>query len=192
MLSQGSIPKISATLMVTLLLSVALCQAAPGKQPLPLAGTSQPAPALAAKTAHYIDNKNGTVSDKTHGLMWKKCSEGQSWRKAGNSCDGKAAGISWDDALNQIEILNAGNGFAGFKDWRLPTVKELATLVEYDRPSPIDLSLFPATPSLWYWSSTPYQRQATRAWFVAFGSGDISIERIDNQSLHVRLVRSER
>lgn len=190
MLSQRTIPLTSAALLLSLLLSVAPGQAAPGKPAPPLAGASQPV--AAAKTSPYIDNKNGTVSDKAHGLMWKKCSEGQSWRKAGNSCDGKAAGISWDDALNQVEILNAGSGFAGFKDWRLPTIKELATLVEYDRPSPIDLRVFPATPSLWYWSSTPYQRQATRAWFVAFGSGDISIERIDNQSLHVRLVRTER
>lgn len=143
-------------------------------------------------TATFLDHNNGTVSDPARGLMWKKCSEGQSRRQAGNSCAGQAAGVSWDDALNQVEILNAGSGFAGYKDWRLPTIKELATLVEYDRPSPIDLSVFPDTPSLWYWSSTPYQKQASRAWFVAFGSGDISIERIDNQSLHVRLVRTLR
>lgn len=172
-----------ALLAGSLLLAVQVGQTAPG-------GASPANPA--AQTSRYLDHKNGTVSDQTHGLMWKKCSEGQSWRQAGNSCDGKAAGISWDDALNQVEILNAGKGFAGFKDWRLPTIKELATLIEYDRPNPIDLSVFPGTPSLWYWSSTPYQRQATRAWFLAFGSGDISIERIDNPSLHVRLVRTAR
>lgn len=164
-------------------------QAAPEKPPL---ATGKAVSAGHPTTGSYIDQKNGTVSDPTRGLMWKKCSEGQSWRKAGNSCEGQAAGVSWDDALNQVEILNTGSGFAGFKDWRLPTIKELATLVEYDRPSPIDLQVFPGTPSLWYWSSTPYHRQGSRAWFVAFGSGDISIERIDNQSLHVRLVRTLR
>lgn len=158
-----------------------------------LAGLLLSAPAsLAAPqtTATFLDHKDGTVSDPARELMWKKCSEGQSWRKAGNSCEGQAAGSSWDDALNQVEILNAGSGFAGHKDWRLPTIKELATLVDYDRPSPIDLNLFPGTPGLWYWSSTPYQKQASRAWFVAFGSGDISSERIDNQTLHMRLVRT--
>lgn len=182
------IPLTLAVLLLGLLLGGPPGQAAAASPSLAGAAPSR----TAGPTSRFIDHQNGTVSDTTHGLMWKKCSEGQSWRQTGNRCEGKAAGISWDDALNQVEILNAGKGFAGFRDWRLPTVKELATLVEYDRPSPIDLSLFPATPSLWYWSSTPFQRQATRAWFVAFGSGDISIERIDNQSLHVRLVRTER
>lgn len=185
----------SVLLLLGLLLS-GLLIGVPGSQAAPTKSTSTVAEktpmAAPQKTTNFLDHKNGTVSDQPRGLMWKKCSEGQSWRKAGNSCEGQAAGISWDDALNQVEILNAGSGFAGFKDWRLPTIKELATLVDYERPSPIDLTLFPATPSLWYWSSTPYQRQGSRAWFVAFGSGDISIERIDNQSLHVRLVRTLR
>lgn len=184
------VPLAFTVLVLSLLLSAQFSQAAPGKSTSRLAGLSSSG--SSGQASNFIDHQNGTVSDTTHGLMWKKCSEGQSWRQAGNSCDGNAAGLSWDDALNQVEILNADQGFAGFKDWRLPTIKELATLVAYDRPSPIDLNVFPATPSLWYWSGTPFQRQATRAWFVAFGSGDISIERIDNQSLHVRLVRTQR
>mgnify|MGYP004702736377 CR=1 FL=1 len=170
----GSVPLRLGLMLIGLLLGASASLAAP------------------QTTATFLDHKNGTVSDPARGLMWKKCSEGQSWRQAGNSCAGQAAGISWDDALNQVEMLNAGSGFAGHKDWRLPTIKELATLVEYDRPNPIDLSIFPGTPGLWYWSSTPYQKQASRAWFVAFGSGDISSERIDNPSLHVRLVRTLR
>ncbi len=176
-----------ATLLAGSLACCLLFVAAPGESS---EGKVGPAPSQ-VDSGRFIDHKNGTVSDHATGLMWKKCSEGQTWHKTDNNCQGQAAGITWDDALNQAEILNAGRGFAGFNDWRLPTVKELSTLVEYDRPTPIDLKVFPATPNLWYWSSTPYQRQGTRAWFVAFGSGDVSIERIDNPSLHVRLVRGE-
>jgi len=161
------------------------------------AASSDQTPPSAARTAGpaqspFLDNGNGTVTDKTSGLMWKKCSEGQTWRKAGNRCEGEAAGYSWDDALNNVEIMNTRSGTAGFKDWRLPTIKELATLVDYERETPIDLEMFPATPALWYWSSTPFHRFPKRAWFVAFGYGDISTERIDNQGLHVRLVRGGR
>lgn len=170
-------------LLYTLVLSL-LC--------LPVTATAAEKDKAAAGTPQstpYVDNRNGTVTDKSTGLMWKKCSEGQTWDKKGNTCTGTAAGQSWDDALNAIEILNGKGGFAGYKDWRLPTIKELATLVEYDRPNPIDPEMFPATPAAWFWSSTPFIRSPQRAWFVAFGYGDISSERIDNQGMHIRLVR---
>jgi hypothetical protein len=137
----------------------------------------------------FVDNRNGTVTDKTTGLIWRKCSEGQTWKMIGNSCEGEAAGFSWDDALNHVEILNTTRGFAGSKDWRVPTIKELATLVEYDRQAAIDTRVFPGTPLKWFWSSTPYYRFSNRAWYVAFGYGEISTEHIENQGLHVRLVR---
>lgn len=137
----------------------------------------------------FRDNGNGTVTDRLTGLMWRKCSEGQTWEPRGNTCTGEASGFGWDDALNHVEILNLQGGVLGHRDWRLPTIRELSSLVDYDRHNPIDERVFPATPERWFWSSTPFFRFPKRAWIVAFGYGDVSTERIDNRGLHIRLVR---
>lgn len=137
----------------------------------------------------FVDHADGTVTDRFSGLMWMKCSEGQIWEKTGNTCTGEPKGYAWDDALNFVQIFNQGGGRYGHADWRVPTIKELATLVDYNRPVPIDEQMFPATPGRWFWSSTIFQRFPNRAWFVAFGYGDISTERVDNVGMFVRLVR---
>lgn len=140
----------------------------------------------------FVDNGDGTVTDRLSGLMWMKCSEGQAWDKQENTCSGEPQGYAWDDALNFVHIFNQGGGRYGHADWRVPTIKELATLVDYNRPVPIDEQMFPATPGRWFWSSTIFQRFPNRAWFVAFGYGDISTERVDNVGMFVRLVRDAR
>lgn len=36
-------------------------------------------------TSDFIDNQNGTVTQKTTGLIWQRCSIGQTWN--GSTCD---------------------------------------------------------------------------------------------------------
>ena len=62
--------------------------------------------------------------------------------------------------------------FMGHSDWRMPTVKELATLVQSVNANPaIDTTLFPG--SLWsnYWSSTTDASNTGFAWYVDFSYG---------------------
>ena len=71
----------------------------------------------------YIDNGDGTVTDMVTGLMWQ-----QSFDHNG---DGK---IKVDDKLTYEEILQLaykGISFAGYSDWRLPTIKEMYSLIIY-------------------------------------------------------------
>lgn len=97
-------------------------------------------------TDQFIDNRNGTVSDKKTGLMWKRCSEGQSW--TGTTCTGEVSGYSWQGALRYVRSMNTLGGFAGKKDWRLPNIKELQSIVEMQCTEPAaNLKVFPATPS---------------------------------------------
>ena len=71
----------------------------------------------------FKSNSNETVSDLSTGLMWKKCIEGLS----GSICDtGEAKEYSWKDAM-ALE----GDKFAGYNDWRLPTIEELRGLIFY-------------------------------------------------------------
>jgi len=68
-----------------------------------------------AASDRFIDNKDGTITDVTTGLMWAAKDNG--------------VDIMWDDAKKFCESSRVG----GHADWRMPTVEELRKL--YDRSS---------------------------------------------------------
>lgn len=135
-------------------------------------------------SSDFVDNGDGTVTDSGTGLMWMQCSLGQIWEDG--ECTGDASELSWQQALQQAH----GYSFAEQSDWRLPNIKELATIAERAcvRPS-INETLFPNTPSDDFWTSTPSVLDAERAWVIAFFNSSNSIKQ---KSLFVfaRLVRT--
>jgi len=137
-------------------------------------------------TANFVDHGNGTVTDTKTGLMWKQCSEGLS----GVACATGAPSLyTWQGALQAAQTLNAGGGFAGFTDWRVPNKKELISIVEMQCVTPgINTTIFPATVSNWYWSASPYASNTSYACGVGFGVSGAStnLKSINN---YVRLVR---
>ncbi len=77
-----------------------------------------------------------------------------------------------NDTKDFIDALNSAK-FGGYSDWRLPTLKELATLVDYSRFDPsIDYGVFPSTVSAGYWSSTTIESSTSSAWLVDFYGGN--------------------
>lgn len=64
------------------------------------------------------DNGNGTVTDRATGLMWARQDSGRS--------------MNWQEALAWAQEMNAA-GHLGHRDWRLPSAKELQSLVDYTR-----------------------------------------------------------
>jgi hypothetical protein len=52
---------------------------------------------------------------------------GQAW--AENACAGEAEKYNWDQAKSAADELNRQGGYAGHRDWRLPSIDELKTLV---------------------------------------------------------------
>lgn len=119
--------------------------------------------------SQLTDNGDGTITDTATGLMWKKCLEGV----MGNSCaTGAAAAFTWQTALQQPGVVNSGGGFAGQTDWRLPNIKELASIVEKQCYDPaINLTRFPNTPSSVVWSGSPGAKGSDDAWVVLFSGG---------------------
>ncbi|MFT5878955.1 MAG: hypothetical protein ACI86X_000027 [Moritella sp.] len=104
----------------------------------------------------FIDNRNGTVTDLRTSLTWAKCTVGQIYVSATNSCSGSGA-ISyptWAESLVAAEAYSV-NSIAG---WRMPNIKELGSLVDRSCAEPtINLTLFPNTISSVYYTSTPYK-----------------------------------
>jgi len=136
-----------------------------------------------APEAAFIVKQDGTAVDKRTGLMWMRCSLGQSW--TGKTCRGKAASYAWRDALTAA----AGYEFAGYSDWRLPNKNELESIVEGRCISPaIDEKVFPATPAVYCWSSSPYSGVTRGAWSVDFGYGSVNAS-IKSGAINIRLVR---
>jgi RNA-directed DNA polymerase len=124
------------------------------------------------------------VTDAASGLVWRRCAEGMGWN--GITCTGSALSFNHEDALRRAKTEAATSG----KAWRLPNVKELASLVDRRRSEPaIDSTAFPETPSGSFWSSSPYAGNADYAWDVYFSSGSVGNGSRDSNNA-VRLVRA--
>lgn len=132
-------------------------------------------------------NPNGTATDVQSGLTWMRCALGQ--RLNGNSCEGPPRAWSWSSAKTELEKLNNSGGFAGFTDWRLPRLPELASIVDPACQDPrIDLSVFPATEPRAYWSSSAKRGESGVIYTLSFGREGVELLGVDEFAL-VRPVR---
>ena len=130
---------------------------------------------------HFKVHGNGTVTDKATNLMWKVCSEGQTW--SSTECTGTATNHNWKQALQIPAILNVSGGYAGYTDWRLPNINELQSIAELSCHDPaINKAVFFNTPyDIGYLSSSPSSVR-----ILDFRNGNITI--INGRK--VRLVRN--
>lgn len=141
-------------------------------------------------TYQFINHHNGTVTDKNTGLIWKKCSEGQTWNNNTDNCAGNATTYSWQGALNRAQTLNRLGGFAGKKDWRVPNIQELYSIIEEQCYYPaVNITVFPTVYKAAFWSSSPHNGESSMAWGVIFDFGyDSPYYKSSNNQ--IRLVRS--
>jgi uncharacterized protein DUF1566 len=123
--------------------------------------------------ARYVDNPDGTVTDNLTALQWEKKTSDATVHDKDNS-------YSWTDTVTAADGtafttflagLN-GAGFAGQYDWRLPTLAELASIMQPLCPTaPCIDPIFDPIGALPYWSSTSDQVTPSYAWFVIFENG---------------------
>jgi hypothetical protein len=94
--------------------------------------------------------------------------------------------LSWSNAKEAVAACSIGNA----TDWRLPTVKELVSIVDYEREDPAIQTDFFRCKSNWYWSASPCAwAPGSFAWFVYFYDGSVDGGDQDDPAF-VRAVRS--
>ncbi|WP_167883875.1 DUF1566 domain-containing protein [Leptospira stimsonii] len=123
-------------------------------------------------------------------MVWQKCASGQG--SAGDSytdCSvGTANLVSWTAALTYCNTLN----LAGVGGWRLPSVKELVSLVDYSRTSSpfINQTFFPnSVDSFWTSTTHPSGSYKFQAYQVIFTSGTYDTFDKVSSLVRVRCVR---
>ncbi|MCP4112770.1 MAG: DUF1566 domain-containing protein [Desulfobacteraceae bacterium] len=114
-----------------------------------------------------------TVTDRKTGLMWQQ--------------SGSDNSMVYEKAKAYIEKLNQEK-FAGYDDWRLPTIEELMSLMENKKLNR-NLYIDPVfdRKQLWCWSSD--KRSFGSAWYANFGYGDVGWSYFSDNS-YVRGVQS--
>jgi hypothetical protein len=126
--------------------------------------------AATAPAGHFVIG-DGFVTDTGTKLVWQR--------------DLSTDAYAWADA----DAYCAGLDLAG-QGWRLPTIKELLTLVDETRTSPaIDLRAFPGETGEYVWSSSRVADAKSERWSVGFRFGfDAAVKATTKQ--RVRCVRS--
>jgi len=122
------------------------------------------------------------VTDNLTSLIWQQCSVGLS----GIDCNtGTAQKYTWQQALQYAEDYSNSTG----KNWRLPNIKELHSITEFNCITPArNLTIFP-NPAALYWSATTYAPITDSAWTTNSGDG-ASTYTLKTINLNIRLVRS--
>jgi hypothetical protein len=142
----------------------------------------------AAPARSYTVIGGGTmVQDNVTGLIWEQKTNADyvqdyadphdadneyTWCDTDTNTNGGDEGVCGEnDTMDFLAQLNNAN-FGGHNDWRLPTIKELATLVDLGRAGPplID-PVFVIEPYINNWSATTEAASKDLAWNIDFTTG---------------------
>ena len=114
---------------------------------------------------YFVDNNDGTVTDMATMLMWEK--------------SGSIRSIDYDRSNAYIKLLKRER-FAGYSDWRLPTLEELASLLEKGEQNGVHIDPVFDNKQIRCWTvdqeyrTTRIGGPSMAAWIVHFQYGKIS------------------
>jgi len=142
---------------------------------------------------NFVDNRDGTISDRVTGLMWQQ--------------GGSSKYLRFRRANSFVKKLN-NDKYAGYSDWRIPTIVELSSLLNSTRVSKlyIDLIFGEKQTKCWSIDSAPDGLRVYKSWIVNFSTGNIDLSMrykdiagtgnwefgLKNLKNYVRAVRSEK
>ena len=156
---------------------------------IPCAGTGQDADTLRGEVwpapRFAVSNDSPILTDQATTLVWpvdanimkSNYNTGSAPFDTQGDRDGA---VTWQQAVQFIDLINK-DAVLGFSDWRLPTVTELATLVNYGSAANLD---WLSNNSAWFlqlsdgnfWSSTTWSQGGSQGWYVNLASGGIGIQ----------------
>lgn len=148
----------------------------------------------------WTDNGDGTATDNDTGLMWEMktgdpdaddvhCSEiddagscddphdvrnEYDWSSGEEPLrDGSVFRLFLSQLNRNVDVGDSTKGcFAGYCDWRLPTIEELRAIAHFCDAEEAPCTTIPgATASNWYWSQTEDSADVNRVLDVSFRSG---------------------
>jgi len=137
----------------------------------------------------FVDNGDGTVTDRATGLMWQK--------------DGSPKPLTLKRATSYIRSLS-NKRFMGYSDWRIPTVEELASLIGENAKRGLYIDPLFATKQKSCWSSDSgfvEDKYMKDVWIVSFVEGKTILRMLGDNAIllgeytdtyYVRGVRSAR
>ncbi len=117
----------------------------------------------------FVDNGDGTILDRATGLMWQK--------------SGSSRTKNWKRGRMYLKQLNEDR-FAGYSDWRIPTIEELASLVEREKINGVHINPIFHNKQKTCWSADTKRVRTTRdshfgeyeSWVVKFAEGRITMK----------------
>ena len=120
----------------------------------------------------FQDNQDGTLTDLFTGLIWPKDTT--------NVLCAFGASSTQYDAQEYLTAFNATSSFAGFSDWRLPNIKEMASLLTYVKEGVFLSDIFEGLQKTFYWgwgrfmtyqSGFPGDPSSFKAWRINMETG---------------------
>jgi len=97
----------------------------------------------------FTVDQRGVAVDPQSGTRWYRCQAGE--RYSGGQCVGRALELSQADAVQYAKEFSEASG----RQWRLPTVREMAELKEGKCHKPaINPQVFPTVQISNYWTSS--------------------------------------
>ena len=112
---------------------------------------------LFAATSSFADAKraDSKVLDKRNAIYWQ------------DNLSSQKSSEDWDDAILYCDKLVLD----GLSNWRLPTFRELFSIVDYTRSHPAINPVFGFVDEGTYWTSTDFSPTPARAWTIDFRMG---------------------
>ena len=146
----------------------------------PRSGSSAPLPF----EERFLLRPDGTALDRQTGLSWQRCPLGTTLED--DRCipiPGDPQTLTWNQAVAAARSLDEGPGFAGHRDWRLPSQNELLSIVEarWREPRVVE-RVFPVTPPEPFLPDDVYSAVETLSWEAHSRLGA-------SPAMRVRLVR---
>jgi len=123
-------------------------------------------------TTSFTRGDNDIVIESTKNLEWQDSSEL------------KDSFLTYTEAISYCNSLTLSN----YDNWRVPTIKELRSIVDRSRINPAINQAFLNSVNSFFWSSTLYQVDTKKVWSIFFADGN-DYQLLKKDKAYIRCVR---